>query len=111
MEDIKNNVIPFKVSLEDAQVKTAERSKGRLKLTIKLSSDEAEAFKSFRDIVKPASMPDETFYKQVFFVGLTTLDNELRAMVQKEMEKLKAESPEAVNPISNSQEPQTSPSV
>ena len=55
-------------SLNDAKIKVTERSRGRMKIQIKLSKDEAEGFKNFCKL-KPPELNDETFYKQIFFAG------------------------------------------
>tara|TARA_R110002126_G_scaffold8408_6_gene39862 strand:- start:1845 stop:2180 length:336 start_codon:yes stop_codon:yes gene_type:complete len=78
-------------SLADAIVKTTERSRGRMKIQIKLSKEQAEGFTNFKSLVKPPDMSDESFTIQVFFAGCNALANELRAHAQAEMEKKEKE--------------------
>ena len=67
-------------SLNDAKIKVTERSRGRMKIQIKLSKDEAEGFKNFCKL-KPPELNDETFYKQIFFAGCNTMTEQIRHLV------------------------------
>ena len=67
-------------SLNDAKIKVTERSRGRMKIQIKLSKDEAEGFKNFCKL-KPPELNDETFYKQIFFAGCNTMTEQIRDLV------------------------------
>lgn len=62
-----------------------------MKVTFKLSKDEAESFKIWMQTVKPDQMPNEEFAKQVFFNGVEFLNQKLSAVAEKIMadEKLK----------------------
>lgn len=75
-----------------------------MKISIKLGKDEAEAFKSFMAI-KPDNLPEEQFYKHIFFTGCKTLNEELRALFDaKKDELLKQKEASQLNP-----QPQTDP--
>tara|TARA_R110000851_G_scaffold229758_1_gene382445 strand:+ start:6140 stop:6445 length:306 start_codon:yes stop_codon:yes gene_type:complete len=78
---------PISFSLAEARVKTTERSKGRMKIQIKLSKEQAEGFSNFRNLVKPPDMGEDAFSIQVFFAGCNALAAELRAHAQSEMAK------------------------
>jgi len=54
-----------------------------MKLQIKLSKDEALAFKNFADVCKPQEITDESFIKTVFVTGIEALNKQLSDMVQK----------------------------
>jgi len=54
-----------------------------MKLQIKLSKDEAQAFKNFSDVCKPHEITDDEFIKTVFITGIESLNKQLAEMVQK----------------------------
>ena len=54
-----------------------------MKLQIKLSKDEAIAFKNFADVCKPQEITDDDFIKTVFITGIESLNKQLAEMVQK----------------------------
>tara|TARA_R110000824_G_scaffold100230_1_gene238379 strand:- start:1192 stop:1512 length:321 start_codon:yes stop_codon:yes gene_type:complete len=62
------------LSPNDWGVKIQHRSKNRMKITFKLSQDEAAAFTSFKDATCPEGLEEENFVKSIFFLGLTTLE-------------------------------------
>jgi hypothetical protein len=76
---IKLNVSDWKFSLD-------ERSRGRMKLTIKLSKEEAEGFKNWSEHVKPDNLNVEEFSKQVFFNGIEFLNLKLQDVAKKILE-------------------------
>ena len=67
-------------NLDNAKVKITERSKGRMKIQIKLNREEAEGFKNF-SMVKPPELDDETFYKQIFFAGCNVMTAQIQQMI------------------------------
>lgn len=68
----------IKLQSSDWTIKTTERSRGRMKLTIKLSKDEAQGFKNWASIVKPDQVAEEDFLKQIFFNGIEHLNDKLQ---------------------------------
>lgn len=68
------------------KVKLDERSRGRMKITIKLNKDESLGFKNWSDMVRPAEISDEEFLKQIFFNGIEHLNDKLQAMTRKILE-------------------------
>tara|TARA_R110002094_G_scaffold40613_4_gene52973 strand:+ start:183 stop:473 length:291 start_codon:yes stop_codon:yes gene_type:complete len=70
-------------SLNDARVKTTNRNKGRMKIQIKLSKEQAEGFSQFKNLVKPPDMTEDDFIIQLFFAGCNALANDLRDHAQK----------------------------
>lgn len=54
-----------------------------MKIQIKLSKDEAEAFKNFSGMVKPEEISDDDFMKTVFVAGCEALNQQLQNLVQK----------------------------
>jgi hypothetical protein len=44
-----------------------------MKLKIKLSADEAQSYKNYRDVIKPKDVSDDQFIKAVFLTGLEAL--------------------------------------
>tara|TARA_Y100001973_G_C5163926_1_gene315018 strand:+ start:229 stop:537 length:309 start_codon:yes stop_codon:yes gene_type:complete len=69
------------LKLNDAKFKLVERSRGRMKLQIKFSKEEAEGFKNFCKL-KPPELDDETFYKQIFFAGCNVMTEQIQALVE-----------------------------
>jgi hypothetical protein len=67
--------------MDNAKVKIVERSRGRMKIQIKLSKEEAEGFKNF-SLIKPPELPDETFYKQIFFAGCNVMTQQITEMIE-----------------------------
>mgnify|MGYP003642349920 CR=1 FL=1 len=74
-------------SLADAIVKTTNRNRGRMKIQIKLSKEQAEGFAQFKKLIKPEDMSEEAFITQVFFAGCNALAEELRAHGRKIQEE------------------------
>lgn len=75
------------LSFKNTKVKTEERTRGRMKITIKLSKDEAEGFKNFLSIIKPDNVDEESVFKHLFFAGCKSVERDL----MEELEKKKAE--------------------
>jgi diacylglycerol kinase family enzyme len=75
------------LSFKNTKIKVDERSKNRMKITVKLAKEEAEAFKSFMTI-KPDNLPDEQFFKHIFFTGCKTLNEELKALFDAKKDEL-----------------------
>ena len=83
------------LSLKDTKIKLTERSRGRMKIQIKFSKEEAEGFKNFCKL-KPPELGDEDFYKQVFFAGCNTMTEQIRTLVEQHQQSKAEGSPEAV---------------
>ena len=64
------------------KVKSTERSRGRMKINIKLSKDEAQGFKNWSSLVRPDTISDEEFFKQIFFNGIEFLNQKLQQISQ-----------------------------
>ena len=73
----------IKLDVSQWRIRVDERSKNRMKLQIKLSKDEAIAYKNFAGVVKPQEITDDDFMKTVFVTGIETLNKQLSEMVQK----------------------------
>ena len=69
------------LSLKDTKIKLTERSRGRMKIQIKFSKEEAEGFKNFCKL-KPPELNEEDFYKQIFFAGCNVMTEQIQAMVE-----------------------------
>lgn len=68
----------IKLNVSSWKIKTQERSRNRMKFTVKLSKDEAEGFKNWSGLVKPDNISDDEFIKQIFFNGIEHLNDKLR---------------------------------
>lgn len=75
MSKIKLDVSSWKIKLD-------ERSRGRMKVAIKLSKDEAEGFKNWSSVVRPDNITDEEFFKQIFFNGIEFLNVKLQQVAK-----------------------------
>lgn len=73
----------IKLDVSQWRVRIDERSRNRMKLQIKLSKDEAVAYKNFADVCKPEDVSDDAFLKTVFITGIESLNRQLSDMVQK----------------------------
>jgi hypothetical protein len=62
------------VDLDSWRTFITHRNKGRMKITFKLNQEEAAAFQSFQDATRPEGLSEEHFLKSIFFLGLTTLE-------------------------------------
>ncbi len=54
-----------------------------MKLLIKLSKDEAQAYKNFADMCKPEDMTEDMFMKVVFITGFDQMNKSIAESVQK----------------------------
>lgn len=79
-EGIKTNFKNWKIRID-------ERSRGRMKFMIKLSKEEAEAFKNFKEIVQPEDMDDADFLRNMFFTGWNALNQDLARIAKEYKEK------------------------
>ncbi len=73
----------IKLDVSKWRIRVDERKRNRMKLQIKLSKDEALAFKNFSDVCKPGEVTDDEFIKTVFITGIESLNKQLAEMVQK----------------------------
>ena len=76
----------IKLNVSDWKTKTQQRSKGRMKVTIKLNKDEAEGFKNWSTHVKPDELTLDDFVKQIFFNGIEYLNIKLQDVAKKIIE-------------------------
>jgi uncharacterized alpha/beta hydrolase family protein len=73
----------IKLDVSKWNIRIDERKRNRMKLQIKLSKDEAQAFKNFSDVCKPQEITDDEFIKTVFVTGIESLNQQLSEMVQR----------------------------
>lgn len=78
------------VNLKNTKFKLTERSRGRMKIQIKFSKEEAQGFKNFC-MIKPEQLEDEMFYKQIFFAGCNAMTEQIQAMMKERGEELEKE--------------------
>lgn len=99
---------------QDWDFKIVERTKGRMKIQIKLNKDEAEAFKNFTESVKPEQAPFEEFTKSIFFMGIEYMNVKLASAIQEYTKTHKEELASSgidVNKILSSEIPVESSSI
>ena len=76
-----------KIDTTNWKIKVVERSRNRMKLYIKLSAEEAEAFKNFSDTVKPPEASLDDFLKGIFFAGIEKFEENLNSKIIEHMEQ------------------------
>jgi hypothetical protein len=76
-----------KLDLSNAKIKIDNRSRGRMKITIKLSKEEAESYKNMKAALLPSGQSDDLFVKSVFFMGLEQFHNNAITLMQKYVEE------------------------
>ena len=72
----------IKLDVSQWRIRIDDRNRNRMKLQIKLSKDEATAFKNFASVCKPEEISDDDFIKTVFVTGIEALNRQLAQMVQ-----------------------------
>lgn len=72
----------IKLDIQNWRLRIDERSRNRMKIQIKLSKDEAQAFKNFSSMVKPDEISDDDFMKTIFVTGCETMNQQLSRLVQ-----------------------------
>ena len=73
----------IKLHSSNWKVKQIDRSRGRMKINIKLSKEESEGFKNWSTMVRPEGVNDEDFCKQIFFNGIEYLNFKLQEISMK----------------------------
>lgn len=73
----------IKLDVSKWNIRIDQRSKNRMKLLIKLSKDEAQAYKNFADMCKPQDMTEDMFMKVVFITGFDQMNKSIAESVQK----------------------------
>lgn len=85
----------IKLDLSKSKPKMVERSRGRMKLTVKLNKEEAQAFKNMKASLVPDGVSDDNFIRSVFFIGLEQFHKNTMEMMQQYVkeneEKLRSE--------------------
>ena len=74
------------LSVKEWKIKLETRSRGRMKLTIKLSREEAEGFTAFQKTVCPENMSQDEFLRSMFFLGMQAANQHLAQAAQEYME-------------------------
>jgi hypothetical protein len=83
--------VKFKFNPSGWKIKIEYRSRNRMKFQLKLSQEEAEAFKNFANNVKPADLALDEFVKSIFFNGVRSLEEQLTNDLVQHMEANKEE--------------------
>jgi hypothetical protein len=90
------------LSFDNSKITVTDRSKGRMKIAIKFSKEESEAFKNFLKI-KPPGLPEDLFYKQIFFAGCNAMTQQIEELIEQHREKIESQ----LESTENSDEPVT----
>lgn len=62
-----------------------------MKITFKLTKEESEAFKQFREAFKPPEVSDDDFSKNLFMIGAKLLDAQFKKHMQESLDALEAQ--------------------
>ena len=86
-----SDVVNFAVDPTSWRVKTEERSRGRMKITIKLNREETISWRNFIDMIKPDELSEGEFTKAMFLTGVQKTNEELSARAKEYFEQNKEE--------------------
>ena len=75
------------INFDSWTIKKTERTRNRMKLQIKLSKEEAQAFKNFMTMVKPNEVSEDDFMKGIFKIGIETMEQKLLEAVKQHAEE------------------------
>lgn len=81
----------IRINLNQATVTEESNKRGRMKITFKLTKEDAEGFKQFREAFKPQDISDEDFSKHIFMLGARTMTEEFQRHIDKTKEALEAQ--------------------
>lgn len=70
---------------KDCRITLTERSRNRMKLTIKLGAEEAEGFRNFMSVTRPEEVSEEEYLRSLFFHGIERLKEQLEAVAREKM--------------------------
>jgi hypothetical protein len=79
--------VSVKFNPDGWRIKITERSRGRMKFQLKLSQEEAEAFRGFSNAVKPDNIEMPDFIRSIFFAGVRALEEQLTENLVKHIEE------------------------
>ena len=74
-----NNQINYSPNMENWKITAKDRSKNRMKIQVKLTSQEAEACRNFIEATKPPDVSDSTFFKALFMKGWETYHKDVES--------------------------------
>ena len=81
--------ISYTPHMEEWKVTLKERTRNRMKIQVKLSSQEAEAVRNFLDAAKPPDVSNDTFFKALFMKGWEAYHKEIEEKYVEHIEKNK----------------------
>tara|TARA_R110001583_G_scaffold138776_1_gene290521 strand:- start:903 stop:1229 length:327 start_codon:yes stop_codon:yes gene_type:complete len=84
-EQVLNSSGEGSMSVDSWKTTITHRGKNRMKITFKLNREEAAAFQAFQDGVQPEGLSEENFVKSIFFLGLTTLEQNVSQRIAESM--------------------------
>ena len=83
--------ISYTPNMGNWKVSLKERTRNRMKIQVKLSSQEAEAIRNFLDATKPPEVSNDTFFKGLFMKGWEAYHAEIEQKYVEHIEKNKAD--------------------
>ena len=85
-QEISGSEDTLDINVGSWNIKTADRKRNRMKITIKLNKEESESFKAFFETVKPTDVSDDQFLKTIFFYGIEAVNERLTETVKEYLE-------------------------
>ena len=72
-----SNKVSYTPNMENWKVSFKERTRNRMKIQVKFSSQEGEALRNFLTAAKPDEVADDTFFKALFMKGWEAYHKEI----------------------------------
>tara|TARA_R110000744_G_scaffold30936_9_gene73084 strand:+ start:1020 stop:1373 length:354 start_codon:yes stop_codon:yes gene_type:complete len=67
----------IKLDIADWKINLEQRSRNRMKFTVKMGKDESEAFKNFMGELRPDNVTEDDFIRTIFYKGVEKFQEEL----------------------------------
>lgn len=79
----------FVLDIASWKVKIENRSRNRMKFTIKMGRDETEAFSNFMEQLRPEHVTEDDFIRSIFYKGVEKFQEELMENMKSYLEENK----------------------
>lgn len=79
----------FELHINNWKFKLEDRSRNRMRFTIKMGKDETEAFKNFMEHLRPEHVSEDDFIRTLFYKGVERFQEELMDNMKNYLEENK----------------------
>ena len=86
-----NDQVSYTPDVNNWKISVKERTRNRMKIQVKLSSEEAEAVRNFLEAAKPPDVSNDTFFKALFMKGWEAYHQEIEQKYVEHIENNKEE--------------------